>query len=98
MSNKRPKLNLMPPWLTGTSESIKTEAIRLYSMDPDVLRTLTVDYSQIVLKALGVRRPFRSYALVLASAAHTRRGRRFEPLACVRRIQGPRSETGQKIW
>ena len=99
MSNKRPKLNLKPPWLAEPLPSIKTEAIRLYSMDPDVLRTLTVDYSQIVLKALGVRRaPFVAYALVLASAAHTRRGRRFEPLACVRRIQGPRSETGQKIW
>ena len=98
MSNKRPKLNLKPPWLAEPLPSIKTEAIRLYSMDPDVLRTLTVDYSQIVLKALGVRRPFRSYALVLASAAHTRRGRRFEPLACVRRSHCTWSRTSVRRW
>jgi hypothetical protein len=56
----------MPPWLAEPLPSIKTEAIRLYSMDPDVLRVLTVDYSQIVLKALGVRRaPFVAMPLFL---------------------------------
>ena len=66
MSNKRPKLNLKPPWLAEPLPSIKTEAIRLYSIDPAVLRVLTVDYIQIVLRALGVRRaPFVAMPLFL---------------------------------
>jgi hypothetical protein len=75
MSNKRARLNLKPPWLTGTSESIKAEAIRLYSMNSKVLEALTATYIQTVLKALGVRRAhFVAYALVLASAAHPAAG------------------------
>ena len=99
MSNKRPKLNLKPPWLAEPLPSIKTEAIRLYSMDPDVLRTLTVDYSQIVLKELGVRRaPFVAMPLFLPRHRTPAGGSGSNPSLAVRRTQGPRSETGKKIW
>jgi hypothetical protein len=56
----------MPPWLAEPLPAIKAEAIRLYSMNSKVLGALTVDYSQIVLKALGVRRaPFVAMPLFL---------------------------------